>query len=395
VRFAERTDQLPRFLFAELMRRIEEKRRAGVDVIALGSADPDLPTCEAVVHAATAALTRPVNHRYPTVRGTPAFRQAVAQFMSSRFGVLLDPDSEIMPALGGKEALHHLGLATLEPGTICLAPDPGYPVYASAPVLAGAGRYPLPLTRERGFLPDLSAVPADIAARARLLFLNYPNNPTGAVATEAFFAEVVRFAKRTGVIVVHDNAYSEIAFDGCSPPSFIAVPGAREVGVEVFSLSKGWNMTGWRAAFVAGNSTIIARLAHLKPHVDTGMFGAIQEAVIAALTQAPDFPRQMSAVYERRRDLMLAALGEAGLPAEAPRATPFLWLPIPAGMSSSSLADSILDQTGVVVSPGSSFGDSGEGYIRISLTAADERLAEAAARIRKQLRLAPAVLGAR
>lgn len=387
MKFASRLDHLPPFLFAELRRKIDEQQARGVDVISLGSADPDLPTCEVVVQEAAAAVARPHNHRYPTTRGTNGFRAAAARFMADRFGVVVDAATEIMPALGGKEALHHLGLVCLETGTVCLATDPGYPVYASAPALAGAAVHPLPLRSEQGFLPDFAAVPTDIVRRSRLLFLNYPNNPTGAVAGEDFFASVVAFARRHDIVVVHDNAYSEIAYDGYRPQSFLAAPGAKDVGVEVFSLSKGWNMTGWRAAFVAGNAEVVERLAHLKPHVDTGMFGAIQEAAAAAMTGAADFPRQMSAIYQRRRDLMVEALRRAGLDATPPKATPFLWVPVPPGMKSATVADLILERTGVVVSPGSSFGRGGEGFIRLSLTVPDERLREAAERISRHLSL--------
>ena len=308
--------------------------------------------------------------------------------MAERFGVELDPDTEIVPALGGKDAVHHMAMACLGPGDVCLAPEPGYPVYTSAPLIADAEIVYLPLEAANGFLPDFDAIPADALERANLLYLNYPNNPTGAVADLGFFESAVALARRHDFIVVHDSSYSEIAFDGYRPPSFLAAPGAKDIGVEVFSLSKGWNMTGWRAGWVAGNAEIIARYAHLKPNIDTGMFGALQTACIAALTEAVDFPRQMSALYQKRRDLMIEALAAAGLDAPAPKATPFLWVPVPEGFTSTGLSDLILERTGVVMPPGIAFGASGEGFVRISLTVPDDRLAEAARRIAETLDLA-------
>jgi LL-diaminopimelate aminotransferase len=386
-RFAARLDRLPAFLFAELKRKIAEKERSGVDVISLGSGDPDIPTPAGIVEEAQRALAEPQSHRYPTNRGLDAFREAAAGYMQYRFGVRLDPGSEIFPTLGGKEAIHHLGLACLNPGDVALAPDPAYPVYASATALADAEVHRLPLTAANGFLPDLGGIDRDVLRRARLLFLNYPNNPTGATLPEGFFADIVAFARDYELIVIHDNAYADLAFDGYRPPAFLATPGAKSVGVEVFSLSKGWNMTGWRVGWVAGNAEIVRRLAHLKPNIDSGLFLPIQRAAIAALTHHREFPRHMSEIYRARGELMVAALRSAGIEAERPRATPFLWFPVPTSQSSAELADSILDQTGVVVSPGSAFGPSGEGYLRISLTVGDDRLREAARRIESSLQV--------
>ena len=394
MRFADRLDRIPPFFFTELRLKAERKRATGVDVIALGTADPDVPTPDAVVEAMRRAVADPVHHRYPHTRGMAAFREAARAFMGERFGVDLDPDTEIVPALGGKDAVHHMALTCLGPGDVCLSPEPGYPVYTSAPVIAGAEVAYLPLVAANGFLPDFDAIPKDVLGRANLLYLNYPNNPTGAVADLGFFERAAAFARRHDIIVVHDSSYSEIAFDGHRPPSFLAAPGAREVGVEVFSLSKGWNMTGWRAGWVAGNAEIMARYAHLKPNIDTGMFGALQTACVAALTEAVDFPRQMSALYRKRRDLMIEALRAAGLDAVPPKATPFLWVPVPEGFTSSGLSDLILERTGVVMPPGIAFGASGEGFVRISLTVPDDRLAEAARRIAETLDLAAPAGGA-
>ncbi|HET6657266.1 MAG TPA: LL-diaminopimelate aminotransferase [Gaiellaceae bacterium] len=387
MRFARRLDLVPPYLFAELERKIEEKRRAGIDVISLGIGDPDLPTPEPVIQALQAAAASPATHQYPTNRGLEAFRDAVAAFYSERFGVGIDPATEVVPVLGGKEGVAHIAFACLDPGDVALAPEPGYPPYTSGPLFAGADVHYLPLQAENAFMPDLEAVPSDIAARANLLFLNYPNNPTGAVVAPGFFERAVDFARANDLIVVHDNAYSEVAFDGYDPPSFLATPGAKDVGVEIFSLSKGWNMTGWRVGWVAGNAEVVEQFRRLKTNLDSGMFEALQIAGTAALTKARGFPAQMSAIYSRRRDLMIDALAGIGLPAEPPRATPYIWVHVPDGHTSETFTELVLEEAGVVVSPGPSFGPSGEGYVRISLTVADERLEEAASRIATSLRV--------
>lgn len=385
MRFAKRLDHLPPFLFAGLRDKVAALRAQGVDVISLGAGDPDMATPAAVVTAGQAALADPDNHHYPNNRGKPTFRAAASLFMKERFGVELDADEEIFPVLGGKEAIHHLAFACLDPGDLCLAPDPSYPVYHSAAALAGADVHRLPLLPQNGFLPDFAAVPRDVMGRARLLYLNYPNNPTGAVAGPDFFNEVADLARRNNLIVIHDNAYSEISFELPRPGSFLAASGARDVGVEVFSLSKGWNMTGWRVGWVAGNREIIARLVHLKPNIDAGIPGAMQDAAVAALTQACDFPATMSEVYRRRRDVMVRALTDGGLSVVPQRAGPFLWFPVPGGHSSSSFCDLLLEAAGVVVSPGEAFGEAGRGYARIALMVPDDRLEEAALRILKVL----------
>jgi LL-diaminopimelate aminotransferase len=380
VRFARRLDAVPPYLFAELERKIEEREKAGIDVISLGIGDPDLPTPEPVVEALARAARDPSTHRYPSNRGTEAFREAVAGFCRERFGVELDPDTEVIPVLGGKEGVAHVALATLDPGDTALAPDPGYPPYTSGPVFSGANVHYLPLTEDNDFLPDLDGAPA-----GNLLFLNYPNNPTGATAELSFFERAVAFARERGLIVVHDNAYSEISFDGFTPPSFLEADGAKEVGVEIFSLSKGWNMTGWRAGWIAGNADVVERYRHLKTNLDSGMFEAVQAASIAALTEARDFPREMSEVYRRRRDLVAGGLRAIGLDVQPPRATPYFWVRVPEGQTSSSFAELVLERANVVVSPGGAYGPSGEGFVRISLTVADDRLEEAVGRIASSL----------
>jgi LL-diaminopimelate aminotransferase len=387
MRFARRLDLVPPYLFAELERKIEEQRRAGVDVISLGIGDPDLPTPEPVVRALREAAADPNTHRYPTNRGLGRFRETVSAFYEERFGAHVDPGSEIVPVLGGKEGVAHIALACLDPGDVALAPEPGYPPYTSGPLFAGADVIYLPLREESGFMPDLDAIPGEALARANLLFLNYPNNPTGASVDSGFFERAVAFGREHRLVVVHDNAYSEIAYGGYRPPSFLAAEGAKEVGVEIFSLSKGWNMTGWRVGWVAGNRDVVEAYRRLKTNLDSGMFDALQLAGVAALTEARDFPAEMSAVYARRRDLMIDALARIGLPADPPRATPYIWVRVPEGQTSESFTELVLAEAGVVVSPGPSFGPSGEGFVRISLTVADERLEEAANRIATSLRV--------
>jgi LL-diaminopimelate aminotransferase len=386
VRFAKRLDEVPPYLFAELERRIADKRREGIDVISLGIGDPDLPTPEPVVSALAAAARDPATHQYPTNHGSDAFREAVAGFYRDRFRVELDPACEIVPALGGKEAVAHVSLALLDPGDFCLSPDPGYPPYTSGPVFCGAGVHYLPLEEDNGFLPALDAIPEVVLQRANLLFLNYPNNPTGAVVADGYFERAVELARAHDLVVVHDNAYSEVCFDGYRAPSFLETPGAKEVGIEIFSLSKGWNMTGWRAAIVAGNAEVVERYRHLKTNLDSGMFEAVQRATVAALTEARDFPREMSEVYQRRRDLVAEALEAIGLPARRPKATPYFWVRVPEGYTSEAFVELVLERAAVIVSPGPSYGPSGEGYFRISLTVPDKQLEEAVGRIESSLR---------
>jgi LL-diaminopimelate aminotransferase len=386
MRFARRLDQVPPYLFAELERKIAAKQREGIDVISLGIGDPDLPTPPAIVEAAAAALRDPRTHQYPSNHGSIEFREAVAGFYRDRFGVLLDPASDVIPVLGGKEAVGHIAMACLDPGDVCLSPEPGYPPYTSGPVFSGAEIHYLPLTEENGFFPELGAVPEEVAARANLLYLDYPNNPTGAILPEGAFDEAVAFARRHDLVVVHDNAYSEVTFDGYVAPSFLETPGARDVGVEIFSLSKGWNMTGWRCGLLAGNAEVVERFRQLKSNLDSGLFEAVQRAAVVALTDERDFPRQMSQVYRRRRDLLVEALAEIGLDVDPPKATPYFWVRVPDGHTSASFATLVLDEANVVISPGPGYGPSGEGFIRISLTVPDERLEEAVRRIESSLR---------
>jgi LL-diaminopimelate aminotransferase len=380
VRFAKRLDAVPPYLFAELERKVSEADRAGIDVISLGIGDPDLPTPPEVIDALAESARDPRTHQYPTNHGTEEFRAAAADFYRDRFGVELDPTSEVIPVLGGKEGVGHIALACLDPGETCLAPDPGYPPYTSGPVFAGATVHYLPLREENGFLPELESAP-----KARLLYLNYPNNPTGATAELDFFEQAVDFACDRDLVVVHDNAYSEVAFDGYRPPSFLEAPGAKDVGVEIFSLSKGWNMTGWRAAFVAGNAEIVDAYRRLKTNLDSGMSEAVQHAAAVALTASREFPGEISEVYARRRNLLAGGLEAIGLDFKVPRATPYFWVRVPEGHTSASFTELVLDQASVLVAPGDAYGPSGEGYVRLSLTVPDSRLEEAVNRITEAL----------
>ena len=386
MRFARRLDAVPPYLFAELERKLTEKQREGVDVISLGIGDPDLPTPEPVVEALIAAARDAATHQYPTNHGSQELREAAAGFYRDRFGVELDPVAEVVPALGGKEAVGHVALALLDPGDVALAPDPGYPPYTSGPLFAGAELQYLPLTEENAFLPDLDAIPVALVERANVLYLNYPNNPTGAVTQPGFFERAVDFARSNDVVVVHDNAYSEICFDGYRAPSFLETPGAKEVGVEIFSPSKGWNMTGWRSGLVAGNAEVVEHYRQLKTNLDSGMFEAVQRATVAALTEARDFPSDMSEIYRRRRDVVAEGLAAIGLEVSTPKATPYFWVRVPDGHTSESFTELVLEEAGVLVSPGPAYGPSGEGFFRISLTVPDERLEEAVRRIESSLR---------
>jgi LL-diaminopimelate aminotransferase len=378
---AQRLRRLPPYLFAQIEQKIAAKRAAGIDVISLGIGDPDTPTAPDVIAAMQEHVARPDTHRYPSNRGRASFREAVADFYARRFGVALDPETEVMPALGAKEAIANINLAFLDPGDVALASDPGYPVYTTGPLLAGAEPVAMPLVPERGFQPDLDAIPDEVADRARLMFLNYPNNPTGAVVDDDLFARVVEFARRHDIVVVHDNAYSEITYDGYVAPSFLATPGASEVGLEVFSLSKTYNMTGWRAGAVVGNPDLVAAFWQLKTNVDSGMFEALQEASAVALRSDQGSVRELCALYERRRDVLVAALRAMGLAVEPPKGAIYVWARVPQGETSATFTERVLEEAAVVVSPGAAYGAAGEGFVRMSLTLPDDRLDEAAARI--------------
>jgi len=382
---SRRLEAVPAYMFAELERRVAQKRKAGIDVISLGIGDPDRPTYPEIVEAMQTAVADPANHGYPSNRGREEFRTAFADFYAERFGVEIDPEAEVIPALGAKECIYNLCFAFLDPGDIALAADPGYPVYTGGPALAGADAALMPLRPELGFAPDLDGIAPQDLERARLMFLNYPNNPTGAVAPDGLFERAMDLAREHEILVVHDNAYSETTYDGYVAPSFLETPGAKEVGVEVFSLSKGFNMTGWRCAAILGNPEAIASYWRLKTNVDSGMFEALQMAGAAALSGPRGPIEEMNAIYARRRDLLVEALREIGLEVEPPRGTIYVWAPVPAGHTSASFAELVLEEAAVVVSPGSMYGPSGEGFFRISLTTPDDRIAEAVTRLREHL----------
>ena len=385
MKISERLDRIPPYLFAELERKVSEKKAAGVDVISLGIGDPDTPTHQLMVGVLQDAAKHPGTHKYPSNRGLPELRKAFAKFYAERFGVELDADTEVIPALGAKECIFNLNLAFLDPGSCALAADPGYPVYTGGPLLAGAEAVVMPLLRERGFAPDLDAISADDAARARLMYLNYPNNPTGAVAPDGLFERAVEFAREHDVLVVHDASYTETTFDGYVAPSFLETPGAKDVGVEVFSLSKGWSMTGWRTAAIVGNPDAVEAYWRLKTNIDSGMFEAVQLAAAAALERGRDIPKEMSEIYQRRRDLVVDALREIGVDVDPPKGTIYVWAPVPEGHTSASYCELVLEESGVVISPGGAYGPNGEGFFRISLTVPDDRLTEAVERLRSSL----------
>ena len=384
MRPSSRLERIAPYLFAELERKIAAKRAEGVDVISLGIGDPDMPTYEPIVVAAQRAVADPSTHSYPTNRGRAEFREAVAAFYERRFGVILDPETEVMPAIGAKECIFNLNLAFLDPGDVALAADPGYPVYTGGPLMAGGEPVLMPLVPELDFAPDFEAIDPAALERARLMFINYPNNPTGAVLPDGLFERAVELARSADLLVVHDNAYSETTYDGYVAPSFLSTPGAKEVGVEVFSLSKGYNMTGWRCAAIVGNPEALAHYWRLKSNIDSGLFEVVQLAGAAALGPELDaHVKGMNEVYARRRDLVCDALAQAGVEVAVPKGTIYIWAPIPDGFeSSAAYCEHVLERAAVVISPGGAYGPNGEGFFRISLTTPDERLIEAVERLR-------------
>jgi LL-diaminopimelate aminotransferase len=382
---SKRLGAMPPYMFAQLEQRIAEKKAQGIDVISLGIGDPDRPTYPYIVEAMQAAVADPATHQYPSNKGSAAFREAFASFYDSRFGVEIDVETEVIPAIGAKECIYNLCFAFMDPGDVALASDPGYPVYTGGPILANASAEVMPLVPELGFAPDLDAIPAAVADKAKLMFVNYPNNPTGAVVPDGFYERVVEFAREHEILVVHDSAYSETTYDGYVAPSFLATPGAKEVGVEVFSLSKGYNMTGWRCAAILGNADAIREYWRLKTNVDSGLFDAVQLAGAAALLGPKQPLEEQNAIYLRRRDLVVGALQEIGVDVTAPKGTIYVWAPVPEGHTSTSFVELVLEGAAVVISPGSMYGPSGEGFFRISLTTPDDRIEEAVVRMREHL----------
>lgn len=383
IKKAKRIEQLPPYLFAEIDRRKREVLARGVDLIDLGVGDPDIPTPSPIVEKLTEAAAKTANHRYPSSAGLLEFRQAVADWYRRRFGVQLDPVKEVLSLIGSKEGIANMATAFVDPGDLVLATSPAYPVYQIGTLLNGGKHYPLPLTRENHFLPDLDSIPAEVARQAKLLWINYPNNPTAAVAEKDFFERVVEFAHRHNIIVCHDAAYTEVAFDGFRPMSFLEVEGAREVGIEFHSLSKTFNMTGWRIGMAVGNPDLVAGLAQVKSNVDSGAFQAIQEAGIEALRLGEALMAPSRKIYQERRDILVEGLRTAGFACEKPRATFYVWVSVPKGITSAQLTTKLLDEAGVVSTPGNGFGAAGEGYIRFTVCVAKERLKEVVERIRR------------
>ncbi len=383
MRIAKRIESLPPYLFAELDKKLAAKRAEDVDVISLGVGDPDTPTPAHIVEALKIAADDPATHRYPSYQGSEAFRTAVAGWYSRRFGVELDPETEVMTLIGSKEGLGHLSFAFIDPGDEALVPDPGYPVYGVSTRLAGGTPVSLPMPADRGFLPDLAAAP--VSTRTKLLWLNFPSNPTAAVADLATFEQAVVFAREQGLLLVHDAAYSEITYDGFVAPSVLQVPGAKDVAIEFNSLSKFYNMTGWRIGFCAGSAEAIRALSIVKTNLDSGQWNAIQRAGVAALDGPQDHIAMLRETYRKRRDLVVATFNDLGWKVEPPKGAIYVWLPTPDGRSSAEFADFLLDEAGVFVAPGNGYGGGGEGYIRISLTVPDVQLEAAMDRVRVAL----------
>jgi len=382
MQLANRIDKLPPYLFAEISRKIAEKRAQGVDVISFAIGDPDIPTPAHVIDALCEAARDPVNHRYPETDGLPDLRQTIARWYERRFGISLDPDEEVLPLIGSKEGIGHIALCFIDPGDLALVPDPGYPVYSVGTMFAGGDCYFMPLTEENDFLPDLEAIPEAVARRAKLMWIGYPNNPTGAVAELDFFERVASFAKKHDIAVCHDAPYTEVTFDGYRPVSFLQAAGAREVGVEFHSFSKSYNMTGWRIGMAVGNATMVDALMRVKSNLDSGIPQAIQRMAIAAFEGPQDCIAEHNATYQRRRDRLVEALAAMGLGVRPPKASLYIWARLPEGYTSSlEFAGRLLDDIGVVVTPGIGYGPHGEGYVRLSLTIPDERLEEGLRRL--------------
>jgi LL-diaminopimelate aminotransferase len=385
VKSAHNLDHLPPYLFAQIDAKRDALRAQGIEVISLGIGDPDIPTPTHIVDAMAEAIRKPQNHQYPDYAGSLAYRTACAAWMKRRFGVELDPRAEVLALIGSKEGIAHIHTAFVNPGDYVLAPSIGYPVYSGGATLMHANTHFLRMRAETGWLAELDAIPAEVLEKARILFLGYPNNPTGAIATPKYFDEAIAFCKQHDLLLVHDNAYSEIAFDGYTAPSILERPGAKDVCIEMFSLSKAYNMTGWRIAFACGNPVAIKALGTVKNNLDSGQFTAIQDAAIAALEGDQQCIADMCELYQGRRNLVLDALAAIGIECEAPKATIYVWAKVPEGFTSAEFTEKVLTEAHVIVTPGSGYGPDGEGYIRISLTTPDDQLLEAVRRIKETL----------
>ncbi|MBI5231354.1 MAG: LL-diaminopimelate aminotransferase [Coriobacteriales bacterium] len=385
MRTAKRIDNLPPYLFAEIDRKKEAKQAQGIDVISLGIGDPDRPTPQRIVDAMDKAIRNPKNHQYPSYVGSKPYRQAASEWMRRRFGVDVDPNTETLAMIGSKEGIAHLFTAFVDPGEYTLIPGVGYPVYHTGGIMVGGQSHWMHVGDDNDWLADFESTPADVLAKAKMMFLSYPNNPTSAIANVEYFDRAIAFAKEHDLLIVHDNAYSEIGFDGYKPTSFLERPGAKDVAIELFSMSKAYNMTGWRVAFAVGNATAIKALGTVKSNIDSGVFTAIQDAAIEAMLGPQDDVAEMSALYQRRRDLVMDTLGSIGMSARTPKGTIYVWAKIPEGYTSAEFAEKVLEEANVIVAPGNAYGPDGEGYIRISLATPDDRLAEALERIKNTL----------
>ena len=381
MKFASRIEKVPPYLFVGISRKIAEKRAQGIDVISFGIGDPDIPTPENVVEKLRETALDSPNHRYPETDGLPEFRQAVADWYQRRFGISVHPDKETLPLIGAKEGIGHAALCFIEPGDIALVPDPGYPVYSVGTWFAGGECHWMPLLEENGWMPDLDAIPDDVADKATVMWLNYPNNPTGAIADADYFAKVVEFAKAHDIAVMHDASYSEVAFDGYRPISFLETQGAIDVGVEFHSLSKSYNMTGWRLGMAVGNEDIISALMVIKSNLDSGVPNAIQYMGMEAMELSQNAIDERNAIYEHRRDRVVQTLRDIGLDAIPPKASLYVWTRIPEGFTSAEFTALLLDEADIVVTPGNGYGEYGEGYIRLSLTINDEDMEKGLARL--------------
>jgi len=381
--YSERINELPPYLFAAIDKAKSRVIEKGIDVIDLGVGDPDLPTPDHIIQALYESAKNPGHHRYPSYIGMLSFREAVSGWYRDHLGIDLDPVTQILTLIGSKEGLAHIPLAFLNPGDIALVPDPAYPVYKIGTLFADAKPFSMPLREDNGFLPDLEAIPQDVAQQAKLMFLNYPNNPTSATASEQFFTEVVEYARENNIIVIHDNAYSEMTYDGYKAPSFLKVDGAVEVGIEFHSLSKTYNMTGWRIGFAVGNEHILDGLGKVKTNIDSGAFEAIQEAGIEAMQGPQECIEEMKKIYADRRDTLMIGLKELDIEVTPPKATFYIWAPVPNGYDSTGFSKLLLEKAGIVATPGIGFGEYGEGYIRFALTQSVDRINEAVERMRQ------------
>lgn len=381
MKFSSRLGKLAPYPFVEISRIIAQKRAAGADVVTFGIGDPDIPTPQPVIDRLLEASQSPPNHRYPETDGLPELRRAIAYWYDKRFGVKLDPDKEVLPLIGAKEGIGHVAFCFLDPGDVALVPDPAYPVYSVGTMFAGGESYIMPLQEENGWLPELDAIPRDIAREAKIMWLNYPNNPTSAIVTEEDFAAAIAFCREHGIALLHDAAYSEIGYDGYRPGSFLQVAGAKEVGLEFHSLSKTYNMTGWRIGMAVGNAEMIKALFQIKANLDSGIPQAIQEMAIEALTGPQDSVEENRVIYQRRRDRVISALAAMGLTVAVPRASLYIWAKVPPGYTSAQFAAQLLSDIDIVVTPGSSYGKYGEGYIRLSLTTPNEQIEKGCRRL--------------